>query len=228
VTDIAVRSSQLHAEVAEDVSAVRSICVLRDHCNDLSTDSTYLFSRRKRLRLPEDLGLDVTIILSGGLAMNFIAMPHRHRRYFLCIAILLLTGCATVGPKYTDFTLEDKSKALVLIYRPSPPVNIFLTNTYAYAHAPDIYHEDTKLTGLNVNAYTYVEIGPGLTRISAREKLTGLSLVELEVNARAGQIYYLRYEFQMGLASPAYEFKIIPLVLAKEEIRKTRYVRASR
>jgi hypothetical protein len=160
--------------------------------------------------------------------MNFIAMPHRHKRIIMCAAVLLLAGCATVGPKYTDVVLEDPSKALVLIYRPSPPVNIFLTNTYAYAHAPDIYHEDSKLTGLNVNAYTYVEINPGLTRISAREKLTGLTLVELEVNPKAGQTYYLRYEFQMGLASPAYEFKIIPVVLAREEIRKTRYVRASR
>jgi len=165
---------------------------------------------------------------TGGLAMNFIAMPHRHKRTIMCAAVLLMTGCATIGPKYKDVVSEDTSKALILIYRPSPPVNIFLTNTYAYAHAPVIYHEDTKLTGLNVNAYTYIEIDPGLTKISAREKLTGLNLVELEVNAQSGQTYYLRYEFEMGLASPAYEFKIIPVVLAKEEIRKTRYVRASR
>jgi len=138
------------------------------------------------------------------------------------------TGCATIGPKYKDIVLEDPSNALVVIYRPSPPFNIFLTNTYGYAHAPDIYHEDSKLTGLNVNAYTYVEIEPGLTTVSAREKLTGLNLVELEINAKAGEYYYLRYVFEFGLATPVYEFEIMPVELAREEIRETRYASASK
>lgn len=144
------------------------------------------------------------------------------------LAILLIAGCATVGPKYADIVLEDASKALVVIYRPSPPFNILLTNTYSYAHAPDIYHEDSKLTGLNVNAYTYIEIEPGLTMISAREKLTGLPLVELEINAKAGQYYYLRYNFEVGLATPLYEFEVMSMELAREEIRETRYVSASK
>lgn len=109
--------------------------------------------------------------------MYSVPMPSLPKLSVIHLAILLITGCATVGPKYKDLVLEDASKALVVIYRPSPPINIFLMNTYGYTHAPDIYHEDSRLTGLNVNAYTYIEIEPGLTTISAREKLTGLNLV---------------------------------------------------
>jgi hypothetical protein len=146
------------------------------------------------------------------------------RAWFLLLIISpLVTGCVTIGSKYKDVALTDNRNAMVLIYRPKPPKDIFLTHTYEYTHAPNIYHEDSKLTGLNINAYTYAEIEPGLTTFSAREKLTGLTMVELELDASPGQFYYLRYDFDFMAVDATYEFKIIPDELALQEIRKTRY-----
>ena len=144
------------------------------------------------------------------------------------LVLLLVAGCVTVGSKFKDVALTDSHNAIVLIYRPSPPKDIFFSQMYEYTHAPDIYHQDSKLTGLNINAYTYAEIEPGLTSFSARDKLTGMKMVELEVDARPGQYYYLRYDFDFLAVDVMYDFKIIPVELALPEIRKTRYTAASR
>jgi hypothetical protein len=98
-------------------------------------------------------------------------------------------------------------------------------NTYSYAHAPDIYHGNNKLVGLNVNVYTYIDVEPGLTVFSAREKLTGGPLASVELQASAGQQYYFRYMFNFGLiVDELVDFKLIPQPIAREEIRKARYL----
>jgi hypothetical protein len=150
----------------------------------------------------------------------------REKRFSLrvcCGILIILTGCASVGPRYSEEAEINPYKARIFIYRPHPPIDILLNNTYAYVHAPDIYQEDQKLTGLNVNAYTYVDIEPGITVFSARDKLTGGSLADIEINAGAGQQYYLRYLFNFGVMTMEISFKIIPQAIAREEIRKTRY-----
>jgi len=157
-----------------------------------------------------------------------IALPRGRKWLALPIVLLLVAGCVTVGSKFKDVALTDSHNAIVLIYRPSPPKDIFFSQMYEYTHAPDIYHQDSKLTGLNINAYTYAEIEPGLTSFSARDKLTGMKMVELEVDARPGQYYYLRYDFDFLAVDVMYDFKIIPVELALPEIRKTRYTAASR
>jgi len=163
--------------------------------------------------------------------MLIIIYSSRQRRIkwlLLPAVFLFMAGCAAVGPKYAEVVLENPSNAIVFIYRPSPPQNIFLTNAYQYGFAPDIYHGDRLLSGLNVNAYTYVEIEPGHTRFSAKDKVFGVDapLVELKLDAKAGQSYYLRYEMRFSEETPAV-LKIMPVELARQEIRKTRYVSAS-
>ena len=140
------------------------------------------------------------------------------------LLIVVCTGCITAGPKYTEDIPVKPAKARVFIYRPHPPVDIFLMNTYNYAHAPDIYHEGKKLVTLNVNAYTYVDIEPGPTVFSAHEKLTGKPIVSVDINVSAGQEYYLRYIFDFGVINVGFSLKLIGLGIAREEIRKTRYL----
>lgn len=155
--------------------------------------------------------------------LRMIALLRGRKWLMLLVASLLFAGCVTIGSKYKDVALTDNRNAMVLIYRPKPPKDIFLTHTYEYTHAPNIYHEESKLTGLNINAYTFAEIEPGPTTFSARDKLTGLTMVELAFDASPGQFYYLRYDFDFMAVDVAYEFKIIPDELALQEIRKTRY-----
>jgi len=142
--------------------------------------------------------------------------------------ILLMAGCAATGPRHTTIALENPSNAVVIVYRPSPPKNMFFTNSYHYVSAPDIYHEERELTELKVNAYTYIEIVPGVTTFSARDKVFGIPVpqLEIEIDAKAGQYYYLRYETQFSEETPAV-LKFMPVELARQEIRKTRYSRAS-
>ena len=139
----------------------------------------------------------------------------------------MVVGCAAVGPEYSEVTLQDTTRALVLIYRPHPPMNPFLTNTFDYTTAPDIYHEERKIAGLNVGGYTYVEIEPGETEFSAREKLTGQPMTTLPLNAVAGETYFVRYLFTMGLTEQTFDLRVMPVDIGRAEIRKTRYMKAN-
>ncbi len=142
---------------------------------------------------------------------------------------LLVAGCTTTGPAYTDIVPDDPANAIVVIYRPKPPQNIFFpVNSHQYFLSPSIYHEDEMVADLKVNAYTYVEVEPGPTTISAKDTNFGVTapLADLELEANAGQVYYIRYEMRMSSETPAV-LKIMPVALAKEEISKARYTRAA-
>ena len=151
----------------------------------------------------------------------------RCRLVFTFSWLILVTACVNVGPKYIDPHNENPSRAVVLIYRLHPPVDLFLTNTYAYTHAPYIYFGDSKLTNLNVNTYTRIEVDPGTQIFSAREVLTGLTITSVEVDAKAGQKYYLRYDFRVSVITGAdISFKMVPGPIGEHEITKTRYAPA--
>ena len=141
----------------------------------------------------------------------------------------IVAGCMATGPKYTDKAPENSANAVVFIYRPKIPDNIFFpVNSYQYVIAPTIYHDDRVVTKLSVNAYTYIEVEPGPTSIAIAQTVFGAesSKVDVGFDARAGQTYYLRYETQMSEETPAI-LKIMPVELARKEIQKTRYKRAS-
>jgi len=139
--------------------------------------------------------------------------------------LLLVSGCVTFGEKHSTIVYSDPSKALVLVYRPHPPANVLLTNMYAYSHAADLFWGERKLVGLNVNSFTYVEVEPGSQTFSVREKLLGVTLKKLEFEPRAGQRYYLRYQFGTSvLMQPEISFRIVPNEIAQTEISHTRYV----
>ena len=146
---------------------------------------------------------------------------------FLTIAMLLLLcgGCVAVGEKYSTVVHRDQAKALVLAYRPHPPVDILLNNTYAYVHAADLYLGDRKIAPLNVNSYTYFEVDSGIQVFTVREQLLGGVIQKLEFKLQAGQRYYLRYLFRLSVAAQAgFSFRVIPAEIAEKEIIKTRYV----
>jgi hypothetical protein len=83
----------------------------------------------------------------------------------LCLVTVLISNCMATGPKYPDIFLQDTSKAMVVIYRPPPPITV----PVEYIEwPPSIYHGGEKLIELKPNAYTYVEVEPGLTTFTAR------------------------------------------------------------
>jgi len=143
----------------------------------------------------------------------------------LTLVLILCSGCVTFGEKYSPIVHRDLSKALVFVYRPHPPVDILLNNTYAYVHAANLYLGEIKMAPLNVNSYTYFEVEPGVQIFSVREQLVGGVLEKVEFELQAGQRYYLRYQFRLSVAAQAnFSFRVIPAEIAEEEIIKTRYV----
>ena len=147
-------------------------------------------------------------------------------KWLAITALLLLSnGCVTIGSKYSTVVHSDPSKALVLFYRPHPPVNILLTNSYAYVHAADLYLGEQKLAALSVNSFTYIEVESGLQTFSVREQLLGAVIEKIEFELHAGQTYYLRYLFRVNaLMQPEFSFRIVPSEFGEREIKKTRYI----
>ena len=91
---------------------------------------------------------------------------------------------------------------------------------------PNIYHGDKKLIELKPSAYTYIEVEPGPTTLTARIKVSGEIQGTVNINTESGLYYYLRYvPFRYKGLFPAdpYEFKIVPAGFAREELRDARY-----
>lgn len=127
------------------------------------------------------------------------------------------------GTKYPEVLLQDTSKAMVIIYRPPPPITV----PKEYIEWPHgIYHGEIKLIELKPNAYSHIEIEPGLSRFTTRNKVSGEIQGIVNIDAKSGLYYYLRYvPFRYRGLFPAepYEFKIVPAGFAREELKDARY-----
>ncbi len=115
-------------------------------------------------------------------------------------------GSFVVAPNGQDFQpvgyrWDYEHTALVYVYRPA--------STWANdeLEAPSFYINDKRLFNMRGNGYTWYELEPGDHKVLVRRPLTGLEgikidgvidftlkmVTELEINAKAGQVYYLRY-----------------------------------
>lgn len=140
-----------------------------------------------------------------------------NRYYRLIAAALLVTtlaGCSfyqsigrspgayLVPVKGSDFVHIDDSDwnagshALVYFYR--------VDSQWAAdeLEAPSIYVDNRQIFNIRGNSYTWLELEPGVRRISARRPLMGLEgigrfnldlIADGEISLEAGQIYYFRY-----------------------------------
>lgn len=137
---------------------------------------------------------------------------------FLLLSVFMLPSCTiyqsighnvgsfVVAPNGQDFQpvgyrWDYEHTALVYVYRPA--------STWANdeLEAPSFYMNDNRLFNIRGNGYTWYELEPGTHKILVRRPLTGLEgikidgvidftlkmVTELELNAKAGQVYYLRY-----------------------------------
>lgn len=141
----------------------------------------------------------------------------------LCLVTVLISNCMATGSKYPEIFLQDTSKAMVIIYRPPPPITIPMEYI---EWPPNIYHGDRKLIELKPSAYTHIEVEPGLTTFTARIKVSGEIQGTVNINTGSGLYYYLRYvPFRYKGLFPAdpYEFKIVPAGFAREELKDARY-----
>ena len=113
---------------------------------------------------------------------------------------------------------------MVIIYRPPPPITV----PVEYIEwPPGIYHGGEKLIELEPDAYTRVEVEPGLKTFTARNKISGEIQRSVSINTESGGYYYLRYvpfSYKGLFPADSYEFKIVPPGFAREELRNARYL----
>ena len=141
----------------------------------------------------------------------------------LCLAAVLISGCMATRPEFPGVFLQDTSKAMVTIYRPPPPITV--PEEYI-EWPPSIFHGEKKLIELRPDAYTYIEVEPGLATFTARIRISGEIQGTVSINAQPGLYYYLRYvpfRYRGLLPADSYEFKMVPAEFAKEELGGARY-----
>ena len=136
----------------------------------------------------------------------------------LLLSVFILPSCTiyqSIGHNFGSFVSAPNGQdfqpvgyrwdyehtALVYVYRPA--------STWANdeLEAPSFYLNDERLFNIRGNGYTWYELKPGNHLVKIRRPLMGLEgievnnvvdftlkmVTELELNAKAGQVYYLRY-----------------------------------
>ncbi len=136
----------------------------------------------------------------------------------LLLAVFILPSCTvyqSIGHNFGSFVVAPNGQdfqpvgyrwdyehtALVYVYRPA--------STWANdeLEAPSLYLNDEHMFNIRGNGYTWYELKPGTHQILVRRPLMGVEGIkingvvdftlkmatELELNAKAGQVYYLRY-----------------------------------
>jgi hypothetical protein len=136
----------------------------------------------------------------------------------LLLSVFILQSCTiyqSIGHNYGSFISAPNGQnfqpvgyrwdyehtALVYVYRPA--------SNWANdeLEAPSFYLNDEHLFNIRGNGYTWYELKPGNHEVKIRRPLLGLEgiavsdavdftlklVTELKVNAKAGQVYYLRY-----------------------------------
>lgn len=136
----------------------------------------------------------------------------------LLLSVLMLPSCTiyqSIGHNFGSFVSAPNGQdfqpvgyrwdyehtALVYVYRPA--------STWANdeLEAPSFYLNDEHLFNIKGNGYTWYELKPGNHEVKIRRPLMGMEginvtdvvdftlkmVTELELNAKAGTVYYLRY-----------------------------------
>jgi Protein of unknown function (DUF2846) len=106
-------------------------------------------------------------------------------KFWNCLLILLLSGCASLGPNFEMAQVPSKDKSLVYVYRP---------NSFAGSmQSPDLKIDDKKMgTSFNGSFFT-LEISPGMHKASL-VNFAGEEIADLEAKLIAGKTYFLRLD----------------------------------
>jgi len=79
----------------------------------------------------------------------------------ICLATVLISNCMATGSKYPEIFLQDTSKAMVIIYRPPPPITVPMEYI---EWPPSIYHGKKKL----------IELKPDVVKVFDTPQLSNL------------------------------------------------------
>jgi hypothetical protein len=124
---------------------------------------------------------------------------------------LLLSGCATLGAKYTADMNVPANRAAVYLYRPG---------SLGAAINPDVVANGVTLAGLPAHGYFVYYAAPGeLTLTQHTEASTSVTL-----DVKAGETYYVKGSMGMGFFVGHPHLVIVSKDVAESEIKDCKLV----
>lgn len=130
----------------------------------------------------------------------------------LLMGLLLVGGCATLGPVYQRVATIPEGTGLVYIYRPSS----FVGGGVAY----DVKVGETVVTTLHNGGYYPYFVKPGEVEFWA--KTESRSAVTLDV--KAGEVYYVKGTVGVGFFIGRPHLMVIPPATAENEIAECKLI----
>lgn len=122
------------------------------------------------------------------------------------VCIILLSGCATLGPKFHQATKIPDGMALVYVYRPS--------SIFGVAAPYDVKVGDSVIATLHDGGYFPYYAKPGELELWAKTETR--SAVTLTV--KAGEIYYVKGTVRTGLFLKRPHLIPVPTSVGEAEI----------
>jgi hypothetical protein len=130
----------------------------------------------------------------------------------ICLLAFLLTGCASLGPKFTPVEEVKEDKGLIYIYRP----NNFCGAGVSY----DVKVGENPITTLYNGGYFPYFSNPGEVEFWA--KTESKSAVTLDVNN--GETYYIKGTVGVGFFVGRPHLIVVDPNIAEEEISKCKLI----
>ncbi len=127
---------------------------------------------------------------------------------------LLLSGCASLGAKYTPDTAVPPNRAAVYVYRPG---------ALGGALSPNVQANGVPLADLPAHGYFVYYAAPGeLTLTQHTEASTSVTL-----DVKAGETYYVKGSMGMGFFVGHPHLVIVPNDTAAQEIKDCKLIPAT-
>lgn len=126
--------------------------------------------------------------------------------------LMVLGGCATLGPVYEKVTTVPEGKGLVYLYRPGS----FIGGGVAY----DVKVGETVITTLHNGGYYPYMATPGEVEFWA--KTEARSAVTLDV--KSGETYYIKGTVGVGFFVGRPHLMVVPAVTAESEIAECKLI----
>lgn len=130
----------------------------------------------------------------------------------LMVGLLLLGGCATLGPVYQKVATVPEGMGLVYVYRP----NSFVGGAVAY----DVKVGEAVVTTLHNGGYYPYLVKPGEVEFWA--KTESRSAVTLDV--KAGEVYYVKGTVGVGFFVGRPHLMVVPAATAEKEIAECKLI----
>lgn len=125
---------------------------------------------------------------------------------------LLLTGCATLGEKYTPAAAVPANRAAVYVYRPGKFVGGALS--------PNVQANGVPLSDLNAGGYFVYFAAPGELTLTARTEAT----TSVTLDIKAGETYYVQGSIGVGFFVGHPHLVIVSRDVGEKEIKDCKVI----